>query len=343
MMDTGQSAWRHRGITTVLLCLMYIATTPATVSADPAGIPTAASPASAPTQAMIQGSAVVDAAEALLFDLEKLVYLREQRGWTIDKHMIQGLLTDSLMSVCLADRSVLEKAAELVEIRILREGGPLKRAWLAHGKSLDDLSDLLTLHRVKLLLKTSHARKPTDCPFYMETDPTFSARHRDDSYGVIAAEGGGLFTVRQLRSRYTVGGGGSGRITLGYGFDPRWSIRFGPELGGAALVKPDLRAESVEVDFFGALPVTFRYITPTFNYDFEVAAIGLGVPWRDKLRAGVRAGMMLGITSLRIRSLLPWAGYSVNVEYITGRDEFPSQWSLRMGFRIGFVLRLFRP
>ena len=291
----------------------------------------------------VTGAAKADSgiAHAVLFDVTKIVHLRGQRGWRIDVLEERELLPDALMTVCRVSPTEAGEAHALLRRRILELGGPLKAAWLRAGKDLDAVSHLLVLTRAADLLELANKHRG-DCPFYLEPQANFVARHADNQHVTINAEGGGLFSFRRRDGKWIVGGGGAGKITLGYGLSPRWAIRSGFELGGAALVDNSIRADAVKVDFIGAVPIALRRLTPTWNYDIEVAAVGLGIPWRDPMRYGFRVGGLIGLTYLRVRSLLPWGGYAVSFEYVFPRGHLPGQWTVRTGLRVGFNLRALR-
>jgi hypothetical protein len=279
---------------------------------------------------------------ALIFDLTKLVHLRGQRGWLIDKHDLHALLPDALMSVCIVPPVAAASALQLLNRRIIELGGPVEQAWEREKRSLEPLEELLIITRTRDLL-TLAARSIADCAFYMKPDARFVSRQADAEHVTVNVEGGGLFSFRRSAGIWNLGGGGAGRITVGYGFGPRWAARTGLEVGGAALVSESISAESVNVNFFVAVPVTLRRLTPTWHYDFEAAAIGLGVPWREDLRYGVRIGALVGQTYPRVLALLPWGGYAISFEYVLPRGAQGGQWTVRMGLRVGFNLRAGRP
>ena len=105
------------------------------------------------------------------------------------------------------------------------------------------------------------------------------------------------------------------------------------------MIDQTLSVEEVDLQFFSAVPLTLRWLGITWHGDLEVAAVALGLPWRDNLRYGVRVGGLVGLTYLRIRELLPWAGYGLAVEYVPAQRGFPSTWLLRAGLRFGSAWR----
>lgn len=281
------------------------------------------------------------AAEALVFDVEKLVFVRGQRGWTIDRYEYRELLADALMSVCRAPAPIRERAVAMLADEVTRVGGPLETIW---RPGLDEaaLKPVLFATRSLELLRLAIQRASRDCPIYMAPLRRFGGLQGDAGYVTLNAEGGGLFTIRRRSGDWQVGGGGGGRVLLGYGLSPRWLLRAGGEVGGAALVDETVRADSVDVDFFAAVPITIRRVTPAWNYDLELAPLGAGVPWRAPLRYGLRVGMLMGLSYVRVRSVLPSGAFGLHLEYIAGRGAIPAVWSVRMGVRVGFAIRLLR-
>ncbi len=281
------------------------------------------------------------ATEGVLFDLERIVILREQRGWAIDRFVYESLLPDALLSVCAAPGGARRDAAQALSARVKGLGGPVEAVWRARGRDLGEVSKLLRATRVRRLLLMAMKAAKRDCPFWLTPKAAFSGRHRDVNRLALGAEGGGLLTFRTANGRAVGGGGGAGRIVVSQGFAQRWSLRGGVEVGGGALADKELKVQSIGTEFFATVPVTLRRVGVSWLFDFEAAAVALGVPWREAevMRYGVRAGVLGGFSYLRLLDVLPWAGYAVNFEYVFGRKGLPDQWSIRAGFRLGFSWR----
>ncbi len=279
-----------------------------------------------------------DAAEALRYDMEKLVALTEQSGWTIDRYEVQKLLPDALLSVCRADERTRAGAARQLAAALAGAGGSSRAVWERTGRDLDAAAPLLSLERAAKLLQLARSRAAADCPYYLPAVPDFSGRHTDGHSWFVSAEGGGLFAVRREAGRWVAGGGGGGRLGVGHGLSTHWSLRAGVEIAGAALVDERISTDAVYIDWVTALPVTLRRQAGIYVWDVELAPVSFGIPVRDTQRFGVRAGVLFGVSALRIRAVLPWTGLLVTGEYVMGRGGLPSLWTVRAGVKIGFNL-----
>lgn len=309
----------------VPLCLVW----PLSVSADDRPLP------EAPT-----ATSVSPAAEALRFDLEKAVRLRQQRGWTIDRAEVEAMLPDALLSLCRVPLAARFEARATLERLLAEAGGDPASRFRAGERDLEVLAPALELRRVLLLFERAAAAAETDCPFYLEPRADFSGRQRDALGLTLHAEGGGLFSFGQRQGRYHIGGGGAGRLSVGTALTPLWHLRVGAELGGAALVDRNLNASAVQVDFLMALPIALRRTFGPWLLDLEAAFVTLGMPgYSPTQRFGGRAALLVGFSTLRVRGLLPWTGAVLMVEGIAPAGSEPWLWSLRAGIRIGFSLQ----
>lgn len=280
------------------------------------------------------------AAEALRFDLDKAVRLRQQRGWTIDRTEVEAMLPDALLTLCRVPRGARAEARAELERQLAEAGGAPAARYHAGERDLEVLAPALQLQRVLLLLDRAAATAEADCPFYLEPRPNFAGRQRDALGLTLHAEGGGLFTIGQRQGRFHVGGGGAGRLSVGTALDALWHLRVGAELGGAALVDRSLNAHAVQVDFLMALPVALRRTFGLGLADIEAAFVTLGMPgYSPHQRFGGRAAVLVGFSTLRVRGLLPWTGAVLMVEGIAPAGGEPWLWSLRAGIRIGFSLQ----
>ena len=277
-------------------------------------------------------------AAALIRDLSTLVLAAEQRLWHIDHYEIESLIPDALQCVCRAEPEVRAGARQWLDAEAQRLGGPPREAWTRAERDLDAISDLLTTHRIRLVLDATNAVAAARCPFWTEPAAPYRERHRATDRSTFNFDGGGLFSVTNPRDGLRVGGGGSGRLTVAHGFGPHWSIRFGAEIGGAGLVNESLETEEIEVTMFGTLMTSVRRRFRLLLFDLEAGPLALGIPWRDPLRYGVRVGTIIGMTYPRIARVQPWAGVRIALDYLPAQDGEGTQLAWRSGFRVGFDL-----
>lgn len=307
----------------------------------PAGAATAATTgseaAALPAEATAtRGDAAV--VESLRYDLEKMVALRDQRGWTIDRIEIEAMLPDALLSVCRVRAVDRDATIAAYDADINALGGPAAARWRAGHRDLGRLRPTITLERARGLLTTAMARADADCPFHVEPSASFRGRQRDSEGVTFNAEGGGLASVGARNGRLRVGGGGAARLSASFGLGPGWNLRVGPEMGGAALVDDQLRPDDVTVDFLVALPVALRRTRGAYLMDIELAPVTVGIPWQQgPQRWGGRVGLLVGVSALRLRELLPWTGLVVMGEAVAPRMNEGWMWSVRAGVRVGFA------
>jgi hypothetical protein len=265
----------------------------------------------------------------LLHDISKIVESKQTTGWLIDRYELEKMMGDALSSVCRAPEEARQAALAQCEQAIVTLGGPLEKAYRENGGSLDGLSDLVFATRVRDLLAEAITRAPADCPAWIPPDPEFKGLQTDAGRFTLELEGGGLFVYHDK----LLGGGGSGRVLGAYGLSQHWSVLAGGEFGGAALFKQGDGGTEFPIEFVFATPVVLRLLDLTWHYDLEAAPV---VFLQDgSTNVGVRAGVLLGISTLRIRGIMPWAGIGFAAErYFDGaeRDGFLL---LKGGARVG--------
>jgi hypothetical protein len=312
------------------------AASPLVVDAPAASPLVVDAPAASPVPAVLARSTA-----NLLLDLRKIVELQESTGWKIDRYEFEAMMPNALMSVCRA--SVGVRSAALFEAReaVVHLGGPLEEAIARRGGAADGLDTLLFASRVDALLARAIERAPSECPPWIAAAPTFDALQSPVDRWLLVAEGGGQGTVQVELDRpdgtsgATLGGGGGGRLLVGRAFGETWSLRFGPDLSAKALVKRSGESTTLPLQFQVGLPVVLRRTSVSWFSSAEIAPLALVVEDDPRVRAGVRAGVMVGRSALRVRSLVPWAGIGVEVEAFPSPDERPTLLNVKGGLRAG--------
>ena len=320
--------------------LLSLAAWPAVADLPLPASATATSADAATSDATTPDAATANAAvvESLRYDLEKIVELREQGGWAIDRLELEAMLPDALLSVCRVPQGERTATVRSYDAQIQAMGGPAAGRWRSGERDLDTLRPTIALERTRALLLAAMTRAAEDCPFYLEPSLSFRGRQRASEGVTLNAEGGGLASVGGRAGRLRVGGGGAARISASFGLGPGWNLRIGPELGGAALVDNQLRTDDVTVDFLIALPVALRRTIGAYIVDVEAAPVIVGIPWQAaEQRWGGRVGLLVGVSALRLRELLPWTGLVIMGEAIAPRRDEGWMWSVRAGIRVGFA------
>lgn len=277
------------------------------------------------------------AADALVHDLEKIVEYQSSIGWKIDKYEYEKMMPDALLSVCRSTDEARLRALGDIDQRIDALGGPLEEAYRANNNSLSGLKELQFVTRIRALLEEASRRASSECPLGMDPDPTFKGLQTDAGRWTISVEGGGLFTLQRANpGGYQFGGGGSGRLLLGRGINQHWTILAGAELGGTALFDQTDKGTNFPLQFTGALPVVLRRHWVTWHFDFEMAPIAFATGDDYTVSPGGRLGILLGVSTLRIRGIMPWAGVGLAGEYISKAEHRPSRAVAKGGLRVGF-------
>lgn len=277
----------------------------------------------------------------LLLDLRKIVELQESTGWKIDRYEFEAMMPNALMSVCRTSERVRAAARAEASAELARRGGPIEVAIAARGGSVDGLEPLFSAARVEGLLARASERAPSECPAWVPAGDTFDALQSPVDRWMIVAEGGGQGTVQFELDRpdgtsgATLGGGGGGRLLVGRAFGDVWSLRFGPDASAKALVKRAGETTTFPLQFQIGVPIVLRRTTTSWFSSVEAAPLALVIEDDPRLRFGVRGGVMIGRSALRVRSLVPWAGIGVEVEAFPSPDDRPTLLNLKGGLRAG--------
>ncbi|AUX40875.1 uncharacterized protein SOCE26_022770 [Sorangium cellulosum] len=282
------------------------------------------------------------AAGGLIADLEKMVEVQQSLGWTIDRYEIDEVMPPALMSVCSATPEA--RAAALAELarRIAALGGPVEEAFRRRGGDLGAVADLLFATRVRALLDeaTRRAGTPhgpsTDCPFWLRPSPAFRGRETDAYRTTLNLEGGGLVGLEGAGGRVLAGAGGSARLMLGRGINERWTFLSGAELGGTAQLEQTDQNTRFPISFVAALPIALRYNDRTWHYEGEIASLAYFTQDDLRVSPGLRVGALVGVSALRVRNIMPWAGLGIALEHVFETSWRPRQWHLKGGARVGF-------
>lgn len=281
------------------------------------------------------------AVASLLFDARKIVEIQAAAGWKIDRYEYEKMMPDTLLSVCRTTDEVRGFALAELAREVNRLGGPLEEALQKNGGDIDKLKDLLFATRVQKTLAEAVRRAPSECPLWVTPKTSFRSIQTGVDRFTLTAEGGGTGLIQydaehpEGTTGFTLGGGGGGRLLLGRGFNHVWSVRTGAELNVIALVKRDEVSTSLPLQFLGAVPIIVRYTDISWHYNVEVAPLGLVTEDDTRLRYGFRVGAMIGISTLQVRSFIPWAGVGGQVEIFPNFDGRSMLLNLKGGVRAG--------
>jgi hypothetical protein len=277
------------------------------------------------------------AEEGLLHDLQKIVKVQQATGWKIDRYEYEEMLPDTLLSVCAVPQSLRQSALDRLGRQIDALGGPVEEAFKRNGADLDELSELVFVTRVRNLLHTAMQRAGSDCPFWLLPDAAFRGHQTNAHRFTLNAEGGGLVMLHLVSGEKVVlGAGGAGRLLFTRGFDTHWSLLFGAEFGGAALLAKTETGTDLPIHFVAATPLIVRHHDLTWHYDFEIAPVAFFTQDDPRVSFGGRAGGLIGLSTLRVRRIMPWAGIGGAVEYLFPSEARGPRLILKGGARVGF-------
>jgi hypothetical protein len=290
-------------------------------------VPAAAAPAVGVSEASVQ---------ALLFDLERIVAAEESSGWLLDDVAQDAIHRDVMDSLCRATPDVRSAARSRLAQQSAAAGDPRALYERAGAQLSSDVKRALSTQRTLAALDRGLALADPQCPFWVRPDPEFRGMQSMRDRWIINFDTGGTAQLRRTQREWSVGAGGFGRVLGGYSFT-RVSVLGGIELGGGALVVPNTQPTAFVVNYIPAIPVLLRWHSNAWNIDLEAASVGLFQAGNTRLSYGLRGGITIGVSGLRVRGILPWVGIGVASEYHFENSDRPEAWYLRSGLRVGGV------
>jgi hypothetical protein len=273
---------------------------------------------------------------ALLFDLERIIASEESGGWLLEQEEQDSIHHDVMESVCRAAPAVRARALEQLGQRIAPLGDPRALYERAGGQLTSEVESALSAQRALSALQRGTAAAPGECPFWVQADPEFRGLQSTRDRWIVNFDTGGTVQLRRTQGDWSIGAGGFGRMLGGYSFT-HLSLLAGVELGGGALVEPHTKPTAFAVNYIPALPVILRLHRDAWNIDLEGASVGLFQASNHRLSYGVRGGVTVGVSALRVRGILPWVGIGLAAEYHFENSARPEAWYLRGGLRVGGV------
>jgi hypothetical protein len=275
----------------------------------------------------------LEGSRSLMSDVSRIVAAQEAEEWFTDRQALRVVEEQVLASVCSATPEARAWALAGFEKR-RRELGDARTAFQRAGELDDEVESALTAERRVLVMQYALARV-NECPFWIRPRPGFDGLQSDRRRITLSVESGGNVQFRRTEGRWTFGGGGLGRLLVGYGFDGRYSLLIGAEFGGGAMLKPGTDASQFVINYFPAVPLVVRRHFQTFQYDLELAPVALFQADNTDLSWGARIGSTFAFTALRRRNVLPWAGLAIAYEHYFEGGGREAQHFFRGGLRIG--------
>jgi hypothetical protein len=275
---------------------------------------------------------------ALFRDLERQVTVAAATGWGVDRLEIEKIAGPGLDSVCRVDILGRRSLREWLDAEINRKGGPVETAWRERGKKLSKVSDLLVLHRVRMLLRRADELS-VDCPFWLEPENPFHGRQISEHTWQLSFGGGGKASAIRQGDRQDLSFGGAGRLLLGRMFAEGNGLFVGIEAGASAQFPKDAMGErtSLQLGADFVAPIVYRHTLLNTYFEFEAGWFGHSdeTDWGD-VDHGFHVGFAFGGRALRQRFLFPGAALALSYDrLIVAGDDFIA---VKLGARVMFDL-----
>jgi hypothetical protein len=272
-------------------------------------------------------------AVGLLDDIERIVAGEDNDGWFSDAEAFRSIDEPVLESMCRATPAARNSALAWLREERKRAGDPKALFDAAHELTPEAARSLALDRQVRALERA--LLRVNECPFWVAPEPNFAGLQSDRERFTLSLETSGNVQLRITEGQASAGGGGIARLLPGYGFDGRTSLLLGAEFGGGAMIRPNTSASQFVINYFPAIPVVLRFHQVTWHYDVETAAVSVFQADNTQLSFGARIGGAIGLTTLRRRNVLPWAGLAVAYEYyFEGGGRAPAHF-IRGGLRVG--------
>jgi hypothetical protein len=249
-----------------------------------------------------------------------------------------------LRSACRVDAPVRAAGLAWLDAEVARRGGEPAEAWRRAGKDLDKIGDLLLFTRTRLVLaRADEWVRAGKCPFWMEPDVRFDGIQVVARRWILGAEAGGRFVIGSESGVFGYGGGGGGRVLVGYGLSERHSLFVGLEGGGSARFTNAPIGEAFALpDLLGvfAVPVVGRRTFALSGFvEAEAGPMAFLNQVEGRIEPGVRAGLGIGGAYLRLkRGLLPRFTFAIALDHAPGFGGGATITQASAGLRAGFDL-----
>ena len=274
-------------------------------------------------------------ASSLLLDMERVVAAQERVGWFSERQGQERIQGNVFETLCRATPAARRGALSLAQSKAQRLGEP-RAVFEREGQELtSDVRAALRAERVALALKLGIEAATNDCPFWVKPRDGYLGIHTDRYRLTLNGESGGSVQLRRSEGRWTFGGGGGGRLLLGYGAATSLTVLAGIEFGGGAMLKPGEGETRFVINYFPALPFVLRFRDLDWHYDVELTPVALFQSDNTRISYGGRFGLAIGTSALLTQGLIPWGGLAVAYEHYFGIDGRPAAHFFRGGLRIG--------
>lgn len=285
------------------------------------------------------GAAPAGRAERGLYeDLRRVVEHEERTGsWVIDRYAVDHAADTTLASACLTTPETRERLDAWLASRISALGGPAEDAYARRGHDLGAVSKIRFYERVRMLVRLSIERGPTECPFWMEQDPDFDGVQTNTAGFGMLLESIGSGALLVSNGRVALGGGGGGRIMPAWAFSPSVLVALGAEVGGMGSFPEDASgSRQLEARFSIGVPLLLRLRAGTQHVDLEVTGSNRFTESEFPFAPGIRFAVGYGLSTIRSGGFLPTGGLWVGYELRPAHGSTLTEHAILLGTRVGF-------
>lgn len=275
--------------------------------------------------------------EGLLADVRRIVEAEGATGWFLDRTHLEAMKPALLQSVCRASPGARAGALAEVEAERTRAGDPAA-AFERAGRKWDDAATRAARVDREARALAGGLAGAGECPYWITPELGYDGRQTDRDRPTLNVETGGMLQLRRTAGTWTYGGGGVIRALGGWGFGGRFTLLVGPEFAGGAMLKPGPAPSQFVVNYFPAVPIIARFHDGGWHYDLEVAPVALFQAEDFAWSYGGRIGAGVGVSALRTRYFIPWAGIAAAYEHYVESGGRPAADFFRAGLRVGVIL-----
>lgn len=259
---------------------------------------------------------------SLYTDVYRVVRVREEAHWGLDRVEIEAAASTSADAICSADEASRANVARWLDERIsLAEEGS---------------GAAVRARRVRAVLRWWDEHE-SECEGVAQARP-YRGIHGNEDRFVLLFDTVAMFNVYLRESRVTMGPSLGVRIMPAFGFG-RYTFAFGLETASFFEFRRDIVEDSTVITAARAvasIPFLFRVHDLGRVWDFEVAlTTRLKPSIEPEMPPGVRVFFGFGVESLRSDSLVKTLVYGLSYELNPARNGWPMEHIFRIGTRIG--------
>jgi hypothetical protein len=270
---------------------------------------------------------------ALYRDLRIVVDANEDGSWIIDRLRLQALAEPALRSVCQVEPAARSALHVWLDEQIARAGGSAQRAYLANGRKLSAVSNLLSLERTRALLQYAEAAAEQDCPFWLTPDPGFIGHQGDADRWVVLGETQAFATLTMPTNVPALGGGG--RLFVGHGIGSQFTLALGGDIAASGtLVSGSAMNQGIDATVSLATPVLLRLAKFSSIVDVELAPAVRLDRGRKAFPPGARLELGAGFTSVRNSAFVSYFMLYVGYEFHPRTSTAVADHTVQLGTRL---------